>query len=68
MTQMNDPIGKTMHSRDGSETGIITKISSRHCTVCGHNKCYIVRWSDGKLTKPCFDGVKKLPDGSYQII
>ena len=57
-----DYIGKTMLSRDGSEKGIVTGVSSRHCAACGCNyPCFLVTWPDGKKTKPCTAGVKYAP-------
>jgi hypothetical protein len=55
--KMNE-VGKIMWSRGRTEQGIVTKVSSRHCACCGHNKCYIVRWPDGHITKPCAAAVK----------
>lgn len=53
---MND-VGKTIWSRDHKIKGTVKTISSRLCAACGYHSCYIVKWEDGKTTKPCTKGV-----------
>lgn len=54
---MGSDVGKTILSSDRLHKGIITKESERYCAVCGWHSCYIVRWDDGTMTKPCTAGV-----------
>lgn len=64
-----DPdIGKKIWTRGHTEYGIVQKISHRYCAACGcHHSCYIVKWSDGSITKSCTKGVALLPEGDLQI-
>ncbi len=56
-------VGKTIWSRGRTEKGTITKESHRWCAGCGrHHSCYIVKWDDGSITKPCTAGVKQSND------
>jgi hypothetical protein len=55
-------IGKTIWSRGHEEKGIVTNESERYCAVCGRHSCYIVKWDDGTITKPCTAGVKVVGD------
>lgn len=49
---MNE-IGNHVTNEDGVE-GTIIDIRTRYCAVClGYSKCYIIKWEDGKTTKPC---------------
>ena len=51
-------VGNTMYSRDKSEKGTVKKIQSRYCAACySTSLCYVVEWSDGKITKPCIHGI-----------
>ena len=53
-----DDVGKIIWSRGKEIKGIVKSISSRYCAACGRNhRCYIVRWDDGTMTKPCSAGV-----------
>lgn len=63
---MNDT-GKIIWSRGQKEKGIVTSESERYCAVCGRHACYIVKWNDGKTTKPCTHGVKRLSNGELEI-
>ena len=63
---MND-IGKTVWSMGHKEKGIVKNESERYCAVCGRHSCYVVKWSDGKTTKPCTHGVKLLPNNELEI-
>lgn len=61
-------MGKRIWSSDQSESGIITNKSSRYCAGCmKHHSCYIVKWSDGKYTKPCTAAISTLPNGDLKI-
>ena len=61
-------IGETIRSRDGSISGKITGVSERYCAACQVvHSCYLVKWEDGKRTKPCTKGVKTLSNGELQI-
>ena len=61
-------IGKTMWSRDHKEKGLIVNESHRWCAGCGaHRPCFIVKWADGKRTKPCISAVKQLNDNEFEI-
>lgn len=54
--------------RDGIETGKILHRSHRYCAACqSNNACYVVRWPDGKITKPCVSGCEINADGKLQI-
>lgn len=60
-------IGKPMWDRDHKEAGIITNVSTRICKTCGFSPCFIVRWPNGRITKPCIGGCESPQDGSYKI-
>lgn len=60
-------IGKKIWTRGHTEHGIVTKISNRNCACCGYHSCYIVKWKDNHITKPCTKGVKTLPNGDLEI-
>lgn len=58
MATIYDEVGNTIYSRNKEEKGIIQKIQSRYCAACGISSlCYVVKWNDGKITKPCVNGV-----------
>ena len=58
MRTIYDEVENTLYSRDKKEKGIVQKIQSRYCSACGGtNLCYVVKWEDGKITKPCVNGV-----------
>lgn len=61
-------IGKTIWSREHKEKGIVVNESERYCAVCGRHSCYIVKWEDGKKTKPCTHGIKRLSNGDLEIM
>lgn len=51
-------VGNVIYSRDKTEKGVVKKIQSRYCAACyATSLCYVVEWSDGKITKPCIHGV-----------
>ena len=64
--------GVRVHPRTGSQkihgigrtTGALTR-----CTMdgCGSFRVW-VRWPDGDLTKPCFEGMRVNRDGSLTIV
>lgn len=55
-------------SRTGDMTGKILHRSHRYCATCQSNhSCYVVRWPDGKITKPCTAGCKVNANGMLQI-
>lgn len=57
-----------IYNREGTEAGIILGSSRRYCAACGSvSPCYLVRWPDGKRTKPCQFGVRQRDDGALQI-
>lgn len=54
--------------RTGTQSGQILHRSHRYCATCqGNNACYVVRWPDGKITKPCVSGCKVNRNGKLQI-
>lgn len=58
MATIYDEVRNTIYSRNKEEKGIIQKIQSRYCAACGTNSlCYVVKWNDEKITKPCIHGV-----------
>lgn len=61
-------VGKIIWSRDHKLKGTIVKESERYCAVCGRHSCYIVKWEDNLMTKPCTRGVKALGNQALQII
>ena len=67
MEQYNSEVGAPFLSRDAAIKGHVEKISSRRCAVCSYCTCYIVRWEDGTVTKPCVRGVGYNADGILQI-
>lgn len=60
-------VGKIIWSKKHKEKGIVTKESERYCAVCGRASCLIVKWNDGKITKPCVHGIKILSNGDLEI-
>lgn len=61
-------VGSTMLSRDAKHHGVVLRCSSRYCAACGYvQPCWVVKWEDGKITKPCVSGVKRNSDGALQI-
>lgn len=64
---MTNDVGKKIWSRDMSEYGVVTAESHRKCVVCGPHSCYIVKWNDNKITKPCTHGVIMLQNGDLKI-
>lgn len=72
MKQMNGEIkehkNETMLNRTGDTASAITGMSARYCAVCQRkHSCYIVRWPDGKITKPCTAGVRHNASDILQI-
>ena len=61
-------IGKTIWSRGHTEKGTVINESERYCAVCGRSSCLIVKWNDGKKTKPCIHGIKCLSNGDMEIM
>lgn len=60
--------GTKVLSRDGKFVGAATG-STHSCRMEGcRGQRVTVKWEDGKITHPCSDGMKYLPDGSVQII
>lgn len=62
-----DYLGKTIFSRDKSKRGRVVSVHMRQCAACGYAPCCRVVWEDGKITKPCVNGITLLPDGSLKI-
>lgn len=60
-------INRTIWSRDHKIKGRITHESERYCAACGRHSCYIVKWDDNTITKPCTKGVSCLPNGDLII-
>lgn len=56
-------------NRTGTMVGKITRRSTRYCAACASIRpCYIVRWPDGSVTKPCVHGCKSLGNNQEQIV
>lgn len=56
-------------SRGSLKTGEILYVSRRYYAACQMNtRCYVVRWQDGSVTKPCATGIHRNADGILQII
>lgn len=59
--------GDLVLSRDGAKKGETTG-SQYRCSMDGCTGLrVVVRWSDGKVTRPCSKGLRTLADGSLQI-
>lgn len=59
---------KRVYSLDGRASGRIVG-GGDFCRLEGCAGVRVsVRWSDGKLTRPCSKGLKKRKDGHYQVI
>lgn len=59
---------RKVYSRDGRASGRIVG-GGDICRLEGCTGVRVsVRWSDGKLTRPCFKGLKQRKDGHYQVI
>lgn len=66
---MKNMIGKTIYNRDRTNVGVIKGLSYRYCAACGKNHmCLLVKWNDGKTTKPCSKGIAYIDDGNLIII
>lgn len=60
--------GTKVLSRDGKSVGTTTG-STHHCQMEGcRGQRVSVKWTDGKITFPCSDGMDARPDGSLQIL
>jgi hypothetical protein len=61
-------IGKpVVVSRDGKRIGKV--VGTRRCQLAGcTGRCVGVRWSDGKLTRPCSKGMQVRKSGELRII
>lgn len=64
-----EPIAKAVWNRGHTECGIVIGVTSRYCAACesGH-RCLIVEWPNGKRTKPCTKGMKRLSDAEWEIL
>lgn len=52
-------VGDIILSRDGSSRGKITAKQARYCAACQRVcACAVVRWEDGKVTKPCMEDIR----------
>lgn len=61
--------GKKIWNREKTECGEILSEGRRMCAACGPNSpCYRVKWSDGKITKPCASAVEVLGNGDLHIL
>ena len=61
-------VGKIIWTRGHKIKGVVTNESYRNCACCGYSPCLIVKWDDGKKTKPCISGIKYLNDGDLEIM
>lgn len=53
---------------DHTANGVIQSISSRYCAGCGaEHRCLVVKWANGKISKPCTAGLNRLSDSEMQI-
>lgn len=60
-------VGKMILSKDKTLRGLVTHETQRYCAVCKKkHRCYIVRWDNGKSTKPCEKAVE--PYGNDALI
>lgn len=59
---------KYVLNRDGSEKGTVINERSRKCRLegCRHWRVS-VRWANGKITYPCWGGLKTIDDETTQI-
>lgn len=54
--------------RSGQVAGTVISQSSRYCAACQkEHACYIVKWPDGKTSKPCTAGLFRNAFGMLQI-
>ena len=61
-------VGKTIWNKQHNAKGIVVNESVRYCSACNRNhSCLIVKWEDGKTTKPCTMGIKQFND-ELQIV
>lgn len=61
--------GRRIWNRDYTEQGKITVRGRRYCAACQRvHDCYVVKWPNGKSTKPCAAGVELLPNGTMHIM
>ncbi|MEJ6002498.1 hypothetical protein [Paucibacter soli] len=62
--------GKTASvvSRDGLTTGVASNLAGYRCQMEGcTGRRLVVKWPDGKSTRPCTKGMFTRPDGNLQI-
>ncbi len=58
---------KRVYNQSGSEYGILTG-NTRDCTMQGcRGLRHDVKWPDGKITRPCGQGLILRADGAQQI-
>ena len=56
-------VGKTIFSNDKTLKGIVTHETQRYCAICKtKHTCYIVKWDNGRCTKPCGKAIEELND------
>ena len=56
-------------NQTGTLLGKIVRRSTRFCAACQKiQRCYIVRWPDGSITKPCVRGCATVVPGLEQIL
>lgn len=61
-------VGKLIWTKDKTMNGRVTHEINRYCAVCRKtHKCYIVKWSDGRCTKPCEKSVSDLNESELIV-
>jgi len=67
MFEMDFPKGTKIWNRGHTECGTVQYVSSRYCAACNMvHRCVIVKWPNGKTTKPCTAGLRH-SNGSIEI-
>jgi len=62
-------LGRTVYTRDKTETGTIVNLIEQHCACCGTVKVKLVaKWKNGKKTFLCPKGLKYIGEGEKQAI
>ena len=61
-------VGERIWNKEHTNSGIITKESRAYCPICKTtHPCYIVKWDNGKTTKPRQSMVMRNIEGILEV-
>ena len=62
-------INKPIWSRNHGARGVVKRVSDEYCFMCKtYHTCFVVKWDDGNVTKPCISGTMINKEGDLEII